>query len=227
MTDFDDTDTTQENGTGRRDFLSTAAKLGGGAALLSFAGTGVAAADGHESDDGPTDVDILNYALTLEHLEYAFYRDALEHFDERHFEGVGSPGDRVFNSPRPRYGTYQRFEEIRDHEGEHVDVIAATIEDLGGTPVEEAEYDFPYENVAEFVTLAATIENIGVSAYAGAAPMIQNSDVLSAALSIHSVEARHAGYLNLHELRLPYPDAFDPVRTMDEVTEIASGFIVE
>ncbi|MFC7154348.1 ferritin-like domain-containing protein [Halomarina halobia] len=214
-------------GTDRRGFLSTAAKIGGGAALLSFGGTGLAAAaDGEGSDDDPSDVEILNYALTLEHLEHAFYRDALQTFDEEDFEGVYSPGAMIFNSPRPRYGTYQRFERIRDDEKAHVDVISQTVEKLGGTPVQEAEYDFPYDDVNGFVGLARTFENLGVAAYAGAAPMIDNKDLLSAALSIHSVEARHAGYLNLHEYRLPYPDAFDPAKTMEEVLAAAGQFIV-
>ncbi|WP_254545131.1 ferritin-like domain-containing protein [Halomarina pelagica] len=215
-----------DHGTDRRGFLSTAAKLGGGAALLSFGGAGVAAADGHESKEGPSDLDILNYALTLEHLEYAFYRDALKTFGEKDFEGPNSPGDDIFNTNRPRYGTYQRFEEIREHEEAHVETISATIEKLGGTPVEEAEYDFPYDDVDGFISLARTFENLGVAAYAGAAPMIDNAEVLSAALSIHSVEARHAGYLNLHEYRLPYPDAFDPAKTMDQVLAAAGQFIV-
>ncbi|MFC7154212.1 ferritin-like domain-containing protein [Halomarina halobia] len=217
-----------DGSTDRRGFLSTAAKIGGGATLLSLGGTGLAAATDGDGDanGGPSDVEILNFALTLEKLEFTFYRDGLQTFTEEDFEGPGSPGDMVFNSPRPRYGTYQRFERIRDHEKAHVDAITATIEDLGGTPVSGLKFRFPYETLDEFIGLAATFENLGVAAYAGAAPLIDDEDILSAALSIHSVEARHAGYLNLHEFRLPYPNAFDPAKTMDEVLAAAGQFIV-
>jgi rubrerythrin len=78
------------------------------------------------------------------------------------------------------------------------------------------------------VKVGVTLENTGVSAYAGAAPLIQNTEVAKAALAIHSVEARHAAYLGVLDQRLPYPNgAFDPARTMEEVVSIASQFIVE
>ena len=97
---------------------------------------------------------------------------------------------------------------------------------LGGTPVEAAEYDFPYETPEEFVAIALTLENVGVSAYRGAAPLIDSADVLGPALSIHSVEARHAAFLGTLNERLFPHGAFDPARSMDEVVAIASQFIV-
>ena len=80
-----------------------------------------------------TPVDVLNYALTLEHLEYAFYRDGLEQFSAEDFAAAGY-GDNV----------YGWFEIIRDHEDEHVQTITQVITDLGGEAVAEAEYDFAY-----------------------------------------------------------------------------------
>ena len=98
-------------------------------------------------------VDVLNYALTLEHLEAAFYRDGLDEFSKADFEeaGVGP--------------AYRRLEEIRDHEIEHVEVLTDTITQLDGEPVEEAEYDFGYTDVASFLAVAQALENTGVSAY--------------------------------------------------------------
>ncbi|MFD1515152.1 ferritin-like domain-containing protein [Halomarina rubra] len=216
--------------TDRRSFMSGAAKLGVGGALLSMTGIGSAAAQDDDTEE-VTDIDILNYALTLEHLEAEYYTQALDHFSERDFESFGSPGMMTFDTNLPRYETYQNYEKIRDHEIAHVETLTQVIEDLGGTPVEAAEYDFPYNDIHEFVDLSATIEDVGVSAYAGAAPMIQNSDLLSAALSIHSVEARHASYIRLQRDGGSPPfegqeGAFDPARTMDEVIAIASQFIV-
>ncbi|MFD1514956.1 DUF4394 domain-containing protein [Halomarina rubra] len=196
--------------------------------------TGAASPVGESTDGGMddvTDVDVLNYALTLEHLEATYYTEALDHFSERDFEGFDSPGMATFASNLPRYETYQNYEKIRDHEIAHVEALRATIEDLGGTPVEAAEYEFSYSSVEEFVVLSATIEDLGVSAYAGAAPLIDNDDLLAAALSIHSVEARHATYIRLQRPGFSRPfegqeGAFDPARSMEEVVDIVGQFIV-
>ena len=178
----------------------------------------------NDSDGAPEDVDILNFALSLEHLEAAYYNEFLDEYSESDVERSDVAG--IFTDDDSRYGTYQRIETVRDHEETHVEALTQTIEDLGGTSVEPAEYDFPYETIEEVVSLSATIEAVGVSAYAGAAPLIENEAVLEAALSIHSVEARHTSYFNVLNTSDPFPNAFDPARTMAEVLEIASQFIV-
>jgi rubrerythrin len=227
----------------RRGFLGTTAKIGAGGALLS-ASAGTAAADGMddaddqgEEDDGGedgdaeegtdeevSDLDVLNFALTLEHLEAAYYDEFLSEYDEWDVEG--SAAARIFVDDGLRFSTYQKIKQVRDHEEAHVEALTETIEALGGDPVEPAEYDFPYESVAEFVDLSATIEAVGVSAYAGAAPLIEDEPVLEAALSIHSVEARHTAYFRLLDTTTPFPSVFDEPRTIEEVLEIASQFIV-
>ena len=180
--------------------------------------------DEEAMDDDVSDIDILNYALTLEHLEATYYNQFLEEYSEKEVER--SEAARVFADPGSRFGTYQKIEEVRDHEEAHVETLTQTIEDLGGTPVEAGEYEFPYETIEDFVSLSATIEAVGVSAYAGAAPLIENDDLIPPALSIHSVEARHTSYFNVLNTTSPFPNAFDEARTMDEVLEIASQFIV-
>jgi hypothetical protein len=77
----------------------------------------------------------------------------------------------------------------------------------------------------EFVAIADRLEAVGVSAYAGAAPMIDNEEVLKAALSIHSVEAEHQTYFQLLHLQRPSPDAFNAARSMDAVLPIARQFV--
>ena len=207
----------------RRSFMGDAAKVGVGAAALSAVGAGTAVGN-DDSDSGPNDIDILNYALTLEHLEYAFYDEFLANHTEGEVEG--SAVANYFARPTLQFSTYQQIQDVRDHEEAHVDALTQTIDDLGGTPVEPAEYEFPYETMEEFVAIADRLEAVGVSAYAGAAPMIDNEEVLKAALSIHSVEAEHQTYFQLLHLQRPAPDAFNMARSMDAVLPIAKKFIV-
>jgi hypothetical protein len=161
-------------------------------------------------------VDVLNYALTLEHLEYSFYRDGLQEFSAKDFTAAGY-ADNV----------YEFFGAIRDHEMAHVDTITKVIQDLGGKPVAEAKYDFGYTDLAGFVGVAKALENTGVGAYQGAAQfLIDEDELLTAALTIHGVEARHAAYLNGLTGESPFPDAVNPTLTPDEVLAIAGPFIV-
>jgi hypothetical protein len=163
-----------------------------------------------------TPVDVLNYALTLEHLEYAFYRDGLEQFSAEDFAAAGYAAN-----------VYEWFGIIRDHEMEHVNTITSVITDLGGEPVAEGTYDFGYGDLAGFVGVATALENTGVGAYQGAAQfLIDEDELLTAALTIHGVEARHAAYLNGLTGESPFPEAFNPTLTPDKVLEIAGPFIV-
>jgi rubrerythrin len=168
------------------------------------------------------DVPVLNYALTLEHLENAFYRDGLAEFadDELMNASVLSNFDEQVRMDVPKY-----LKIAGAHEAAHVEAIAATVEQLGGTPVEEAEYDFGYETPSEFLAVAQALENTGVAAYAGAAPSVHSNDVLAAAAGIHSVEARHASFLNLVNGDSPYPKAVDEAKSMQEVLDIAGQFV--
>ena len=156
------------------------------------------------------DIAILNYALTLEHLEYAFYRDGLTTFNAGDFDA----------------GVYARLTQIRDHEQTHVDALIQTIQGLGGTPVAEACYDFGYNTSAEFLAVAQVLENTGVSAYDGAIADIKDGDLQTTSATIATVEARHAAYLNLLNGDDPFPDAFDTPLTQDQVLAAAGGFVV-
>ncbi len=207
---LDAVDEQRERVASRRGLLSSGAKVAaGGAAAMAFAAspafTRLVAAQEFESD-----LDVLNYALTLEHLEFAFYRDGIDQFSAEDFEA----------------GVFDNLTLVRDHEGEHVDTLVSVITDLGGEPVEEAEYDFGYEDADGFLMVAAALENTGVSAYDGAAAAIENVDLLNAAGSIVAVEARHASYLNLTIGEDPFPAAFETPLTPEEVLEIAGPFIV-
>jgi rubrerythrin len=152
------------------------------------------------------DVGILNFALTLEYLESAFYKEAKSR--------AGASGDL-----KSLINTIARDEE------EHVGALTETIKKLGGKPVAEPKFDFPYSGTSGFLKLAQTFEDTGVSAYNGAAPRIKAKEVLEAAGSIVQVEARHAAAIALQNGAEPAPLAFDPALPEAKVLKAVEPFI--
>jgi hypothetical protein len=157
-----------------------------------------------------TDVDVLNYALTLEHLEAAFYQLAGQY-------ALGTdPFGNAINDWVAAAG---------EQEAAHVTTLTDVIGQLGGEPVAAAEYDFGVTDATAFLKTAMTLENVGVSAYDGAGQFLQSADLLTAAGGIVAVEARHAAYLNLVNGAIPFPAATEVPMTPDEVLAAAGGFI--
>jgi len=119
----------------RRRFLAGSAALLAGGALVATPGLAKA-----HNPSSATDIDILNFALTLEHLEYAFYRDGLKTFsaaDIKNSKFLRGDGKRFV-----RNSAYGYLQLIRDHEDTHVDTLTSVIQSLNGTPVPEATYNF-------------------------------------------------------------------------------------
>lgn len=200
----------------RRGLFNSGIKLaaGGALAMSVIGGPGlgrIAAQTGTETEPFADDLEVLNYALTLEHLEYAFYRDNVDLYDL----GTDAFGNSINTN----------LSAIRDHELAHVETLTQVIVDLGGTPVEEASYDFGVTDAATFLVTAAALENTGVRAYDGAGASLENPELLTAAGSIVAVEARHAAYLNLLNGEIPFPAAYEVPATREEVLEIAGPFI--
>jgi len=184
-----------------RGALATGAILGG-SAVGPFVRRAVAQETGG-------DVDILNFALTLEYLEAAFYSRAVS-------KGRNMSAE-----------TMRLAREIRDNETAHVDAIVQTIKMLGGTPVAAPTVGFGNVFTSErtFLKLAQTLEDTGVSAYNGAAPSIRSRDVLNAAGSIVQVEARHAALIRLMRGVTPAPSAFDPSLDQQKVLAAVTPFV--
>jgi serine-rich repeat adhesion-like glycoprotein len=155
---------------------------------------------------GGGDVGILNFALTLEYLESTFYREAKRR--------AGASGE-----------LKSLIDLVARDEDEHVGALTETIKKLGGKPVAEPKFDFPYDNTMEFLQLAQTFEDTGVSAYNGAAPQIKSKEVLEAAGSIVQVEARHAAAIRLQNEEEPAPEAFDPALPEAKVLKAVEPFI--
>jgi hypothetical protein len=197
--------------------LGGAAAIGGAASIWALLGPLPAVAQETATDEEL--ISVLNYALTLEHLENAFYRDGLPNFTADSFVAIGF---------QPSVLDY--INQIAAIEATHVATLTQVITDLGGTPVAEGQYDFgnAFTDLTAFLATARTLENTGVDAYTGAAQyLISNDELLTAALTIHGVEARFAAYLNILNGEDPFPDAFDEPLTPAEVVEIAGPFIVD
>jgi rubrerythrin len=221
--------------TSRRSFLSGSAKLlGGGALALGLVAAPAFAKDDKEDKDkaqggkgtngGVTDVKILNYALTLERLEYEFYRLHLQRFSERQIESAS-----IFNGfgSKVRSQIYENLVRIRNHEKTHVETLISVIKSLGGKPVPECEYDFGVDSVADFVRTAQVLEDTGVMAYDGAIAYIDRPGLQTAGATIATVEARHAAYLRLLNGEVPFPEPFDDPKAPQEVCEMVDPFITK
>jgi rubrerythrin len=213
----------------RRTFLSGSAKLLGGGALALGLGAAPAFAkddnnDHEDNSSGVSDVDILNYALVLERLEYEFYRQNLQRFSEQQIEGA-SIFDGFGNKVRSHI--YENLVRIRNHEKTHVQTLIKVIKSLGGKPVGDSEYDFGVKSVADFVATARLLEDTGVMAYDGAIAYIHRPGLQTAGATIATVEARHASYLRLLNGEVPFPDAFDDPKAPRQVCEMVDPFITK
>ena len=174
---------------------------------------GGSAAMGNDSNSGASmkgDLEIVQYALTLEHLETDFYNAVID---------AGVITDKALAETAMM---------IRDNEQEHVDALTGTVTDLGGKPSKpKTNFDAVLEGGPDMILkTAADVENLGAAAYLGQAGRIKSKDVLAAALSIHSIEARHAAALNSVVGRTIVPDgAFAKPASMDEVLAKVKPFL--
>jgi rubrerythrin len=197
-----ETAATAERLSSRRRFLRNAGLTVGAAAAASIGLPSMASA----ASKG--DVAILNFALTLEYLETAFYASALKH--------AGLSGE------LKRFATT-----VHEHEAAHV---AALRKALGGAAVKRPSFDFggAVQGKDAFAATAVKLEDTGVMAYQGQVAFIKSQDVFKAAISIHPVEARHAAWIrNLTAGYDPAPAAFNPALSMSAVLSAvtATGFI--
>jgi len=156
---------------------------------------------------GSGDIDILNFALTLEYLESNFYQVK--------GKAVGLSGEAQSLATM-----------LGDQEAEHVAALTKAITAAGGTPVKKPTFVFPVTDQASFLKLAYTLENVGVGAYNGAGPSLQNPAYLAAAGSIVQVEARHAAAIGLLTNQPVTPNGgFDKPLTKAQVLAAAGPLI--
>ena len=193
----------------RRSFLKGTAAVIPSTVAIQMLGTGWAFA---QSSDFASDVDVLNYALTLEFLEAEFYR-----------QGNGA---NLLSGKEADYA-----QQIGADESAHVAAISDTIKKIGGTPVEAPGVDFgnAFSSRDAFLGLALVFENTGVKAYLGAAGFIKDKAILQAAAGIFGVEARHAAIIGNLLGKEPeggvYAGATETALSKDEVLQAVQPFL--
>ena len=179
--------------------LATGAALGMGA-VTPFVSSALAAT-------ASSDIDILNFALTLEYLETDFYQSK--------GKTVGLTGQA--KTLATSFG---------DEEAEHVAALIKAIKAGGGKPVKKPTFAFPVSSSSAFLKLAYTLENVGVGAYTGAGPSLKSKALLAAAGSIVQVEARHAASIAvLTGMKITPNGAFDKPLTTKQVLAAAGPLI--
>jgi hypothetical protein len=184
---------------------STSSSAAGTSSSAAAAGTSstMAAASSSASTG---DLAIVNYALTLEYLESQFYAKVIA---SGLFHGKNLSVIKSFGA----------------EETQHVVALKKVAMSMG-TPAQEPMGKFPIHSATQVTKLAGAVENLGAAAYLGQAGNIKSKEILAAALSIHSIEARHAATINLVLMKSPTPDgAFAKPMTMAEVLKVVKPFI--
>ncbi|KAG9224350.1 hypothetical protein PLEOSDRAFT_1089736 [Pleurotus ostreatus PC15] len=158
------------------------------------------------------ETDILNFALTLEHLENAFYTGGLAKYNESAFSSAG-----LVHTAR------DYLVQVGEHEKTHVQFLT---EALGSKATQPCNYSFPYTDAKSFAALSQMLEGVGVSAYTGAASLLTTKAYITAAASILATEARHSALISQAiNGYTPWSGAFDVPLGVNQVYSLAAAFI--
>lgn len=194
---------------------SSSAASSSAAATSTAAGEAPAAAPS-QAAGGLSDIDILQFALTAEHLESEFYKQGFAKFPASDFMALGL-----------NEGQIKSLMGVGQTEATHVSTLLSSISAAGAKPVEPCNYNFDaaLASADSMVKTARVLEAVGVSAYLGAAPLVNSSDVLTAAATIVTVEARHQAFIRSAVSAEPVPAAFDTPLGPRAVFTLAAQFI--
>ena len=195
---------------------------------LGNADTGVG---GGATSETVNDVNVLNFALKLANMEYAFYQRALAMFTQSDF--LKSAAAQAIGESRICADMYSCINGIALNEQAHVATLIQTVYSLDGIPQAPDCYNFGITDVDSFLQSAQTIENIVVSAYNGAIipqwqtsnATITNPGLQSLLATIATVEARHAAYFDLLNLTVPFAIPFDAAQSMDQILAAIKPFL--
>jgi len=201
-------DAAEAAGIDRSAFLKRGAIAGGGLiAGSAMFGTFLSSAEAAISTkrSKKNDVKILNFALTLEFLEAAFYKQAVAN------AAYGSSAD------------LKKFAEtVAKHEAKHVSFLKGA---LGSAAIKSPKFDFgkAVTDQATFAATAEVLEDTGVSAYLGQVGNVFQVPVLKAAGTIATVEARHASWIRFINGDTPAPADFDTPKTEKAILKAVGG----
>lgn len=162
----------------RRNFVLLAGSVASASALAACGeSSSDAAGDGETAKYGDGDVGILNYLLIVENLQAAFYSE-------------------IAKSNRFTAKAREALAKFGEEEKDHIASLTKEVEKLGGEPIAPTKAEFSMKTDAETLETGSELENVGAAAYLGQLGNIESDAVLKTALSIHSVEGRHAASIN-------------------------------
>ncbi|KAI0029474.1 ferritin-like domain-containing protein, partial [Vararia minispora EC-137] len=190
------------------------------AALLAFVAPSLvmAAPVRRQAAPNPNDVLVLQFAQVLNQLEQQFYQQALAKFQPSDITSAGFTSSNV---------VLQQLTQLQSDESSHITALQSSLTSLGQTPLTTCQFDFTtvLTDISTTVTVARLVENVGVGAFLGAAHLVSDPTILTAAASIVTVEGRHQTMLNIFNNGAAIPNAFDLPLLPNEVLAIASPFI--
>ncbi len=152
--------------------------------------------------------------MTLENLEESFYREGFAKFKESDFAALGLDQQQI-----------KDLTQIGKTEEQHVGLLQSALAQGGVKPVQRCEYNFNFTDAAGMVATAGVLENVGVSAYLGAAPLLSDKSILGTAGSILTIEARHQSSIRVFSKQVAVPQAFDAPLGPRAVFSLAAPFI--
>jgi hypothetical protein len=164
------------------------------------------------------DVAVLNYLLRVEYVQAELYREGLLDFTTpariRQFDAYGGQA------------TFDQLRSLHEQDLSHQDILRLLITRLGGTPLARCTVTFARFAAAQnMMQTAFAIENIGVSAYLGAVPLLRIPQVQGAVAAIAAVEARHSAYIGILNGQSPSPAPADTPRSREEVLGLLDPYI--
>ncbi|KAG2356615.1 ferritin-like domain-containing protein [Suillus spraguei] len=164
-----------------------------------------------DSDSTLTEIQALNFALSLEHLQYYFYK-RLHQYEPQDFSNAGLPP-----------WSKGRYAQISSHEFTHAQFLENI---LGDKAVQPCEYNFPDTDPRSFVKTSNIVEAIASSTYTTLVKYLSDSDYIISISSIHSVEAKHSAWINADVREgAAWSTAFDAPLSLSQLYTIMSGFI--
>lgn len=234
------------NGTSRRQVLK---RLGFGAVGLTGLNLLGSSARGQSSESGSgsneQDIAVLQFALNLEYLEAEFYSYATTGHGIEAVSGQGNKGPVIIKqNPKVPFGdpdVKQYAEEIANDERTHVLFLRKTLQKLGVTPIARPKIDLmgsfdaaaqaagvassfdPFANDINFLLGSFIFEDVGVTAYHGAAPLLSNPDILSGAAGLLGTEAYHAANIRAELFAQHSAATNDAVRKISDLRDTLDG----